>query len=468
MLLSHFMKRIFFIIGFLVSGLQALSGQTWVIQGTIENCENGKIHLTAFYGDSFTVVDSMDTHSGFFYFMLSDDAPTGIYRIIFAERADGIWSQNSFVEFVFNRESMDINVVSTERGPVPYFEGSLENRVYSEFMNFELSYEENIRSVYAQLYPRPTGQEDKMKVAAHYNALQKERMAYMDSITLIYPDLYAVRVMNAFRSPLIPGEMKHLQRIDTLKQCFFDHASIDEPELLYAPVYPFKLIDYLSLYKVDSLNREQQEEQFMEAVDHIMVNVSREEELRSFVVDFLLEGFEMLDMEQVQIYIAEQYLDEACESDIVELILSRMEANKKMAPGEMAPDILIRDSKGKNVRLSDLPDAYVLVVFWASTCEHCRGMMPELQEWYRSDENFGVEVLSISIDTSLADFEHFVKLQDPEWISAFDPLGWYGKVSSDYHIYATPALFLLDKERIILARPTSFRQFQRSVKKLAP
>jgi hypothetical protein len=41
-------------------------------------------------------------------------------------------------------------------------------------------------------------------------------------------------------------------------------------------------------------------------------------------------------------------------------------------------------------------------------------------------------------------------------------------VPTDYHIYATPSLFLLDNHRTILARPTSFRQFLRAVKKLVP
>ena len=54
----------------------------------------------------------------------------------------------------------------------------------------------------------------------------------------------------------------------------------------------------------------------------------------------------------------------------------------------------------------------------------------------------------------------------PGWISAHDPLGWNGKLCSDYHIYATPSLFLLDRERTILASPSTFRQFLRALKKL--
>jgi thiol-disulfide isomerase/thioredoxin len=462
------MMRVPFIMGFLLCILHPLYSQSWLIPGNIEHVEEGPVKLASYYGDRFKVVDSMDTKSGFFYFILSGDSPPGIYRIIFTEHSGGVRIQNRFVEFIFNRENIELYVASEQQGPVPYFEGSVENQVYNDFVHFELEYEGHIMDLYSRLYSAGRGDRDRDDPVRQYNELQSQRSAYMDSVTRVYPGLYSVRIMNAFRAPVIPGEMTHHQRIDTLKQCFFDHAAIDDPGLLYAPVYTYKIIDYLSLYKVDTLALEEQELQFIEAVDRIMANVSGDEELRSFVVEFLLEGFEMLDMEQVQVHIAEEYLDQACESDIVELILSRMEGYKRMAPGQQAPDFVIRDLEGRTLQLSDLTNAYVLVIFWSSTCEHCREMLPALNEWYQTDNSLDLEVVAFSIDTSESDFMQFVDELHPQWITTRDPLGWYGRVPSEYHIYATPTMFLLDNKRIILERPSSLRQFLRATRKLLP
>jgi peroxiredoxin len=199
-----------------------------------------------------------------------------------------------------------------------------------------------------------------------------------------------------------------------------------------------------------------------------MVNVSHDPELRAYVTGYLLEGFERLGMEEVQIHIADNYLDESCESDIVELILARMEGFRNMQVGETAPDFVIRDRSGKNIRLSGLTNPYTLVLFWASTCEHCQEMLPRLHDWYTGENFMDMEIVAISIDTAVSHFEIFMDLLEPQWISSHDPLGWHGKVPSAYHIYATPALFLLNRERIILSRPTNFRQFTRAVKKLEP
>jgi thiol-disulfide isomerase/thioredoxin len=464
MVVSYKMRRVVFIFGFLLGALHSLHGQSWLIQGTIENAVEGPVLLASYYGDGFSVVDSMDTNSGFFYFMLSEDSPPGIYRIIFSDHRGEVRNMNRFIEFIFNRENIEIFVSSTEQGPVPYFENSLENLVYSGFLEFELGYEAQLMSVYKELYHHEGEMNDEAVLS--YNTIQRERESYLDSITLLYPDLYAVRIMNAFRAPIIPGEMSHLQRIDTLKECFFDHAAIDDPSLLHAPVYTYKLIDYLSLYKMDTLTRNQMEEEFIKAVDRIMVNVSPEGQLRVFVVEFLLEGFELLSMEQVQMHLADHYLDEACKSDIVELVLSRMEGYKLMSPGMQAPDIVLRDVEGKNYQLSGLGHSYVLVLFWSSTCEGCRDLLPQLQEWYQAENIYDLELVAISIDTSVANFEYLYKQLNPTWITAHDALGWYGKVSSDYHVYATPTLFLLNRERTILARPSGFRQFLRALKRL--
>ena len=62
----------------------------------------------------------------------------------------------------------------------------------------------------------------------------------------------------------------------------------------------------------------------------------------------------------------------------------------------------------------------------------------------------------------------WIAFKPPTWISAHDPLAWDGKVAADYFIYATPSLFLLDRERTILAKPTSFGQFLKALEKLQP
>jgi hypothetical protein len=198
------MKSATWLIVILWIGLHTLQGQSWLIQGTIENAEEGPVLLVSFYEDRFQVVDSMETSSGFFYFVLPEEARSGVYRIIYADRIGEVRTQNRLVEFIFHKENMEIFVASTEYGPMPYFEDSRENLVYKEFMEFELSYEAELMDLYGKLYPEVAESENHDLAVQRYNELQQERTRFMDSLTLLYPDLYAIRIMNAFRSPSSP------------------------------------------------------------------------------------------------------------------------------------------------------------------------------------------------------------------------------------------------------------------------
>ncbi len=463
----------------LVITMSMVSGQPWVVKGTLARAEKGKIYLASYYGDRFRVADSMETGSGSFYFLLNEQHPPGLYRIIYNDVYEGIRSENLFIEFIFNREDVEIftregEVGEGEAGLAAYFPGSEENRVYREFATFEMRYEDRIMELYGELNPRKGGDPPAGADALHasavkeYEALQRERDRYIDSVAAVHPELYATRIMEAFRSPFLPGEMTHRERIDTLKISFFNHAAIDDPLLLHAPVYSFKLLDYLSLWRNDTLSPGKQQEAYVEAVDRIMANVSGDPVLRSFVVEYLLEGFEMLGMEHVQLHLADHYLDETCESDIAEMVQARMEGYRKMAEGETAPDFVIRDTEGINRRLSLLEAPCVAVVFWSTACDHCRELIPRLHDWYLEENETGLEFVTISLDSSREQFEEYIRTLEPRWITAREPLGWEGIVPSMYHIYATPSIFLLDRNRVILDKPVTYRQFLRAVRNLEP
>ena len=447
---------------------QSLLAQPFMIRGEIAGGMDSPVYLAAWDGDHFVITDSIASGADPFVFVLPGDTPPGVFRLFYDELDGEVLSKDRFVELIFNREDLDLYVERNKRGPVPHFGGSMENAVYQEFVDFQLKYEKELSSAYRAMFPHPAKEGDSAHRAAlaRYEALQEDRLRFMDSLTVLYPGLYAIRIMNAFRVPVIPGRLSHRERLDTLKQVFFSLAPIDDPGLLQAPVYTFRIVDFLSIFQDPSLDAEGQAEAFKRAVDLLMANVGEDEELRSFVAGFLMEGFELLGLEAVQIHLADHYLDEQCTTDLEELVSERMEACRAMQAGQQAPDLVLRDRQGRSIRLSSLEKDHVLVLYWSTGCPHCMEMMPQLIRWYREDNPLGVEVVSISIDSLEADYEDFLAGHPLPWISARDPLGWGGSLAGAYHIYATPSMFLLDGDLNIISRPLNMRQLIRAVRKL--
>ena len=78
--------------------------------------------------------------------------------------------------------------------------------------------------------------------------------------------------------------------------------------------------------------------------------------------------------------------------------------------GRAAPDFLLRDLDGGEVRLSDLQGRPVLVNFWATWCTTCRVEMPELIAAYdKHGASEGLVVLGVNLRESEARARPFVE-----------------------------------------------------------
>jgi hypothetical protein len=56
--------------------------------------------------------------------------------------------------------------------------------------------------------------------------------------------------------------------------------------------------------------------------------------------------------------------------------------------------------------------------------------------------------------------QNFINNNNINWINVCDTKSWDGKTANDYFIYATPAMFLVDKNRKIIANPTTMEELK--------
>ena len=53
------------------------------------------------------------------------------------------------------------------------------------------------------------------------------------------------------------------------------------------------------------------------------------------------------------------------------------------------------------------------------------------------------------------------------WVNVREPGGWDGKVARRFNIYATPTMFILDRNRKILAKPVTYRDFKKEMERIS-
>jgi thiol-disulfide isomerase/thioredoxin len=123
------------------------------------------------------------------------------------------------------------------------------------------------------------------------------------------------------------------------------------------------------------------------------------------------------------------------------LLLSVVSFSQNNTSGKV-PEITLKDTSGKTVKLSSLQGKVVLIDFWASWCGPCRRANKHLKELYNKYKDQGLEILSISVDDNKKDWKTAIKEDKTKWVHVIDDMNY----ANAWRIQYIPTTFLVDKQ----------------------
>ena len=139
-----------------------------------------------------------------------------------------------------------------------------------------------------------------------------------------------------------------------------------------------------------------------------------------------------------------------CQDDVEKSAFeNRMASYDAMKEGNIAPNIVFEDQTS----MYDMKSEKTLIVFWASWCPHCTEEMPKVNEWAK--DHLDTKVIAISLDDNKAEYDLASK-QLPNLSHYTDLKKWNGKAAKDYFVYGTPTFILLDSQKKIIKKGSSF------------
>ncbi|WP_345948951.1 TlpA disulfide reductase family protein [Mucilaginibacter sp. PAMB04274] len=128
-----------------------------------------------------------------------------------------------------------------------------------------------------------------------------------------------------------------------------------------------------------------------------------------------------------------------------------IEAAATISPGHAAPEIVLKDLKGRSVALSSYKGKYVLLDFWASWCAPCRKEHPFLRKLYSELRSDRLEFVSVSMDASNSSWKQAVIADELIWKQLNDPKSLNGAVADIYGVKSLPFNCLIDPNGFIVA-----------------
>lgn len=119
--------------------------------------------------------------------------------------------------------------------------------------------------------------------------------------------------------------------------------------------------------------------------------------------------------------------------------------------GKQAPEIVLPDTEGNEVKLSSFKGKYVLVDFWASWCKPCRVENPNVVAAYQKFKDKNFTILGVSLDQKKDEWLKAIQADQLDWQHISDLKYWSSIVVPMYNIQGIPYNVLLDPEGKIIA-----------------
>lgn len=437
-----------FLFLFLVS--YNLSSQTFSINGTIAGHNESNVYLMRILGEKQKVVDTaLSSPEGSFEFKLNKDFPIGMYAITGGPK--------QIVEIIYNKENIRFVSSGKDVGDNIQVIESVENLIWYDYLYLKALNKYKMEVIENILFNYPPDDEYFKISQTKYQQLQDLISNRALELLENNPGTFASHLIKVDKPVFAPSELKDADRQKYLINHHFDNTDFTDTLVLRSNILTAKIVRYLSLYQRPGLTQKQLEDRLIMAVDTVLEKAIVDQQVYEAVVGFLIKGFETIGFERGLEHIAEQnQLDELCvNSERKAELENKLELIKKLAIGKIAPDFSVSDISGENITLSEIKSEKTILVFWASWCPHCIEIMPVLQEFYNSSTRDELEIIAISVDDNKDNFLNAITSHGLVWRNIAKLEGWEGPTVEEYGVVATPTIFILDKDKKILSKPTN-------------
>jgi hypothetical protein len=269
------------------------------------------VKLGTISGDNFVATDSVLATNEKIQFSFPENAKVGVYRIIFGKTtyARVMNEAPQYLDFIFNNENVVLNTHFKYPMDSAKIVSSKENALWYSFLKYEQDYEAQYAILEKEL-DLLWAQKDTIHAldkSNEFNRLQMARDLYIGQQAQQNVELLAAKIIYQFRKPILDGYLNADERKDVFQKYFFKTVDFSDERLLNSAVYTDKVFEYLITYNNRTYTQQQREAEYIKAVDIILENTKTNKTVHQFIIDYLIHGFEVLNLEKVISYINENY-----------------------------------------------------------------------------------------------------------------------------------------------------------------
>lgn len=460
--------RILFLILFCIASIKSI-GQRINIKGEIKKYYNQPVYLYKCKLDSVIFVDSIITNSQGRFNYIKDSINNFVYDIGMYKIA---LKNNLYINFINDFKPIVFSDTYTfdffNNNPIDSltYLVSNENKEFLIFQNIQNLINNSNSYLLALLRVFPISDPYHKKIEQEYYSRHKMSLNLIKASTNKYCNLIA----KAYYQPIIPDwKATDIAINDTIINHFFDYFNPSENFYFNSNILPEKIDEWFSLHKPIEEKKEIDETLLLKAAIEFIHKTKNNPLIFNFSLNYILKKLEKDHAYKAFLNTFDAFLrkdNEDCEQTTKDFLWARnlAAAIRKVDIGNTAPNFIIN----KDLKLYEIQTNYTLLIFWASWCSHCNKMLPEIKnkvnEFKQKKPEISLSIITVSLDKDEILWKNFVRNNGlNSWLNISDLNGWQGDIPKQYNIYATPTIFLLDKDKKIIDKPLSAEELFKNI-----
>lgn len=445
-------------------------GKNYQVKLHIKNLpdDSNPILLRIYNGNMYVLDSTALKENETVTFEIPENTNAGLLKAIlgmstYAKYMNG---QPTEVNFLFNHEDVELNL--DFKNPQESIEvvHSKENSIYQEFQKSDVVFFRKLGLLEQVVLNYPDKDEFYQKALEYYKKYQIQREKFIDKYYNLYKNTLAGKIIKTQKLPFTEGDISREQRDSIFKAQYLDKIEFNDTTLLYTDVYTNKVYQYIQMYMNRNASPRENEANIIQAIDLLVPRLDVNPTIQQHLLQFLIGGFEDMKLEEVLAHISQNYLQQCGGSS--DIIKRRLEGYQRMAIGNKVSDFTVMDIGNNPVNLYSTVSPYTLIVFWHTECAHCQALMKDLPNLVNEDffTKHQVKIIGISIDENKENWEKFSAEHPMEWTNTYIEGSFDSEIASDYNLFATPSMFLIDDSHHIIAKPTTFEELKKNIQAL--
>ncbi len=444
--------------------------QGYEIHITLKPFTNAKVYLGYYYGKVKAVADSviLDNNSAG-VFKGKEKLGGGIYFIVSPKK------EILFELLIDQVQQFSIYADSARLPASIEFTGSPENKTFLAYTSFMNSHGKELSTLQSSLGKAKT-KTDSATIKEEIKNTNEEVKKERDEIQTKAPNSLLATLLGALKDPVVPpspvlanGKSDSTFAYRYYKEHYWDNISFTDDRLIRTPIFEPKLDRYykdLVSPEADSIDRE---------IDHMLLFSRTNKDMFKFLLVYFTQKYinpEFMGQDAVFIHIFDKYINTGQADFFTEkyrkFVDDRAYSIMANLIGLPAANLEMTDSSGKIRSLYEVPANFTVVCFWDPTCSHCKETIPKLDSIYQAKWKYqGVQVFAVMVDGGQDNWRNFIRDHHlGDWINVYQTAAQHDATVAAgrpdyrqlYDVYQTPVIYLLDKEKRIVAKKLTYQQ----------